>query len=193
MLHEHAIQNLHKPLQHKNDENENSRCYNFSPYVEPSTLNAKIAWYYNISLMFISKKKNTDWGCLRTGWWLWCLVIGGSKYEGAAANCVTRSFVVFPSDETLFGWPHVRGFNARLIWNVRRRSEMHTGSSVENLRKRDHLENLGVDGMVIFRDNLRVTYSKTLVYTQLLSMVQSLPQKSIKDTTFLVDNNIYSG
>jgi hypothetical protein len=40
---------------------------------------------------------------------------------------------------------------------------MHTGCSRENLRKRDHLENLGVDGMVILKENLRVTYSKHLL------------------------------
>ena len=63
----------------------------------------------------------------------------------------------------------------------------------KNLRKRDHLEKLGVDGTVIFKENLGVNYSKTHAYTQLLSMVQLLPQKYIKDITLLVDNNIYSG
>jgi len=47
------------------------------------------------------------------------------------------------------GWSNEGDWNGQGMWHIWRRGQMHTVFWWRNLKERDHLEDLGVDGRII--------------------------------------------
>ena len=58
---------------------------------------------------------------------------------------VTAGGTICNSNEMLFGGPNQEDSDGQVLWHV------HTGFWCGDLRERNHLEDLGIDGMIILK------------------------------------------
>jgi hypothetical protein len=65
------------------------------------------------------------------------------KVQGSGEDYITRSFMICAPNQILFGQDEWDGQVVLHVWET---AEIHTGLWFGDLRKRDHLENLGIDG-----------------------------------------------
>jgi len=83
---------------------------------------------------------------LRTGCWREHLDSRGRKWQEARQKCPMMSFIICTLQEMWLWWSNWGGWK----WEIGR-WEMRIEFWLENLKKRDHLEDLGVDERIILK------------------------------------------
>jgi len=64
---------------------------------------------------------------------------------------IVRSSVICNVHQTLYGSTNRGGKGVQDVWRVSSRREIHTMYWWRNLRCRDHLEDVGIDGKIILK------------------------------------------
>jgi hypothetical protein len=75
------------------------------------------------------------------------LDIRGTKWREAGENCIMRSFITYTLHKILIRV--IKSRRVRRVGHVAPRGEKQTKFWSENLKVRDHVEGIGVDGRII--------------------------------------------
>jgi hypothetical protein len=70
-------------------------------------------------------------------------------YQGSGEDYITRSFMVCTLRQLFFEWSNQEELDGWGMWHACGRGEMHTGICWGNLRERDHLEDLNLNGRIL--------------------------------------------
>jgi len=92
----------------------------------------------------LSSKKIEYWGKY--------LGVRGTSWRGNGEDYITRSFkIIYTPQQIIFGLSNQEEWDGWDMWHVRGRGEVYTEFRWVNRVERDHLEDLSVDGRIIFK------------------------------------------
>jgi hypothetical protein len=102
---------------------------------------------------FSHKGMNIYCGCLRRGCWGEYLDLRARKWREAREDYIMWSSITYTLHQILLGWSNQEwdGQDMWHAWDIK----MHNKFWSENLKRRDHSEDLGVDGKIILQRVLR--------------------------------------
>jgi len=72
------------------------------------------------------RSRNIRWGCSKIGSWRKCLGLNKRELQGTGCDSV-RNFIIWPTQEILFGRLHQGKQEGKGMWHVRGKVKVHAG------------------------------------------------------------------
>ena len=113
----------------------------------------------NLLSQNIKNTRNSNFGCSLNKEGIWSVKLreknrlrtSESVVLGSGENCIMRSWMIYTPHKILFAWSSQERWDGQGLCHVWGRGHVQTGFLWGNLRERDQLEDIRVDGYVILK------------------------------------------